>query len=127
MTFGAQRWTSLLLIFFVFLFPNPIPSTTNEENLPVGQEEKVPREIQKKSVQTNLQLTLSPSLGYVNPSFPFEKSEFDSYEKYIFNMFVRTTRYKKVTDSRLYLIIVSFLSLCISVGTTVIAPYRQRQ
>ena len=63
-----------------YLFPHPIPSTTNEENLPVDQEENVPREIQKKSVQRNRKLTLLPS----SPSFPFEKSEFGSYKEKLY-------------------------------------------
>ena len=41
----------------------PILSATNEENLPVDQEEKVLRESQKKNVQRNRKLTLLSSLG----------------------------------------------------------------
>ena len=56
-------FTSSHILLIFFLFPHHIPSTTNEENLPVDQEERGPIEIQKKSVQRNRKLTPSPSLG----------------------------------------------------------------
>ena len=61
--------------------------------------------LQKKKGKRNRKLINTIAIFRLTPSFPFQKVNSTLTKKIILNMFVRRTRYKKVTDSRLYLII----------------------
>ena len=61
--------------------------------------------LQKKTGKRNRKLINTIAIFRLSLSFPFEKVNSTLTKKIILNMFVRRTRYKKVTDSRLYLII----------------------
>ena len=47
--------------YFYFRTEDLIPSTTNEENPPVDQEEEASKDIREENVQRHRKLTLSPT------------------------------------------------------------------
>ena len=49
--------------YFYFRTEDPTPSTANEENSPVDQEEEASKDIREENVQRNRKLTLSPTSG----------------------------------------------------------------
>ena len=61
--------------------------------------------LQKKNGKRNRKLINTIAIFRLPPSFLFEKVNSTLTKKIILSMFVRRTRHKKVTHSRLYLII----------------------